>query len=46
MVFGFRVQAFVTRTLIVGLTGVSSGRAQVAGVWNGFGDEVSVGGSE
>ena len=44
VVFGFRVQAFVTRTLIVGLTGVSSGRAQVAGIWNGFGDEVSVGG--
>jgi len=41
VVFGFRVQAFVTRTLIVGLTGVSSGRAQVAGIWNGFGDEVS-----
>ncbi|MYH44828.1 MAG: YhfX family PLP-dependent enzyme [Acidimicrobiaceae bacterium] len=46
VVFGFRVQAFVTRTLIVGLTGVSSDRAQVAGVWNGFGDEVSVGGSK
>ena len=46
VVFGFRVQAFVTRTLIVGLTGVSSGRAQVAGVWNGFGDEVSFGGSK
>ena len=46
VVFGFRVQAFVTRTLIVGLTGVSSGRAQVAGIWNGFGDEVSVGGSK
>lgn len=46
VVFGFRVQAFVTRTLIVGLAGVSSGRAQVAGVWNGFGDEVPVGGSK
>ena len=45
VVFGFRVQAFVTRTLVVGLTGVSEGRARVAGVWNGFGDEVSVGGS-
>ena len=42
--FGFRVQAFVTRTLVVGLSGVSGGRPQVAGVWNGFGDEVSVGG--
>lgn len=45
VVFGFRVQAFVTRTFVVGLTGVSSGRAQVAGVWNGFGDEVPLGGS-
>ncbi len=44
VVFGFRVQAFVTRTLVVGLSGVSGGRPQVAGVWNGFGDEVSVGG--
>ncbi len=45
VVFGFRVQAFVTRTLVVGLAGVSQGRPRVAGVWNGFGDEVSVGGS-
>ena len=45
VVFGFRVQAFVTRTFVVGLTGVSAGRAQVAGVWNGFGDEVPLGGS-
>ena len=45
VVFGFRVQAFITRTFVVGLTGVSAGRAQVAGVWNGFGDEVPLGGS-
>ena len=45
VVFGFRVQAFVTRTLVVGLAGVSEGETRVAGVWNGFGDEVSVGGS-
>ena len=45
VVFGFRVQAFVTRTLVVGLAGVPEGQARVAGVWNGFGDEVSVGGS-
>ena len=44
VVFGFRVQAFVTRTLVVGLAGVSRGRPQVVGVWNGFGDEVPVGG--
>ena len=46
VVFGFRVQAFVTRTLIAGLTGVSRGQARVAGVWNGFGDEVPLGGSQ
>ena len=45
VMFGFRVQAFVTRTLVVGVAGVSQGRPRVAGVWNGFGDEVSVGGS-
>ena len=45
VIFGFRVQAFVTRTLVVGLAGVSEGETRVAGVWNGFGDEVSVGGS-
>ena len=45
VVFGFRVQAFVTRTLVVGLAGVCKGEARVAGVCNGFGDEVSVGGS-
>ena len=46
VVFGFRVQAFVTRTFVVGLAGVSAGRVRVAGVWNGFGDEVPVGGSK
>ena len=45
VVFGFRVQAFVTRTFVVGVAGVSAGQARVAGVWNGFGDEVPLGGS-
>ena len=43
VVFGFRVQAFVTRTFVVGLTGVSAGRAHVTGIWNGFGDEAPFG---
>ncbi len=46
VIFGFRVQAFVTRTFVVGLSGVSKGRAQVAGICNGFGDEVDFGGSQ
>ena len=46
VVFGFRVQAFVTRTLVVGLSGVSRGRPRVAGAWNGFGDEVALGSSQ
>ncbi len=44
VIFGFRVQAFVTRNFVVGLSGVSAGRARVAGVCNGFGDEVDFGG--
>ncbi|MCY4666037.1 MAG: alanine racemase [Acidimicrobiaceae bacterium] len=45
VVLGFRVQAFVTRTLVVGLAGVSEGAAGVAGVWNGFGDPAAFGAS-
>ncbi len=45
VVFGFRVQAFVTRTFVVGLSGVSEGRAQVEGICNGFGDEMDFAGS-
>ena len=43
VVFGFRVQAFVTRAFVVGVAGVSRGECRVAGVWNVFGDAVSVG---
>ena len=43
VIFGFRVQAFVTRASVVGLAGVSMGRPRVAGVWNGFGDAASFG---
>ena len=45
VVFGFRVQVFVTRALVTGLSGVSDGEPRVAGVWNGFGDPVSFGAS-
>ena len=40
VIFGFRVQAFVARAFVVGLEGVSTGHAQVAGIWNCFGDPV------
>ena len=43
VIFGFRVQAFVTRASVVGLAGVSEGRPRVAGVWNGFGDPAPFG---
>ncbi len=42
VVFGFRVQAFVTRAFVVGVAGVTRGDPRVAGVWNGFGDPVSL----
>ena len=45
VVFGFRVQAFVTRASVVGIAGVSEGRPRVAGITNGFGDEVRIEGS-
>lgn len=45
VIFGFRVQAFVTRAFVVGLVGVSSGEPEVAGVWNCFGDPVVLGGA-
>ena len=43
VIFGFRVQAFVTRASVVGLAGVSEGRPRVTGVWNGFGDPAPFG---
>lgn len=33
VVFGFRVQAFVSRAYTAGITGIASGTPQVAGVW-------------
>jgi predicted amino acid racemase len=37
VIFGFRVQAFVTRALTAGITGVRSGPPRVAGVYAGDG---------
>lgn len=33
VVFGFRIQAFVTRAYVVPITGVQAGRPQALGVW-------------
>ncbi len=46
VVFGFRVQAFVTRASVVGLAGVSAGEPRVTGVWNSFGDPAPFGKSQ
>jgi predicted amino acid racemase len=39
VVFGFRMQAFVTRAYVVGVSGVADGRPQVAGIWTTDGRE-------
>ena len=44
VIAGFRIQAFVTRALVVGLKGVSAGDPVVAGVWNVEGAPVDWGG--
>ncbi|HEY5104854.1 MAG TPA: alanine racemase [Acidimicrobiales bacterium] len=36
-IFGFRIQAFVTRANIAPLRGVHTGRPEVLGLWNSFG---------
>ena len=37
VLFGFRIQAFVARARIVGISGVQSGSLSVEGCWNSFG---------
>ena len=37
VLFGFRIQAFVTRARIVGISGIQSGSLSVEGCWNSFG---------
>jgi predicted amino acid racemase len=41
VVFGFRIQAFVTRACTAGLTGVTSGHPRVAGIWAADGSACS-----
>jgi predicted amino acid racemase len=41
VVFGFRIQAFVTRAYTAGISGLSAGRPQVAGVWAADGHATS-----
>ena len=41
VVFGFRIQAFVTRAFVVGVAGVRSGTPSVAGVWDALGNPVA-----
>jgi hypothetical protein len=39
VVFGFRIQAFVTRAAVAAIEGVSTGAPRVAGVWDSNGEE-------
>jgi predicted amino acid racemase len=39
VVFGFRIQAFVTRAYVVGVAGVATGAPRVAGIWTSDGRE-------
>ena len=41
VVFGFRIQAFVTRAFVVGLAGLRSGDAYVAGISDVLGNPVA-----
>ena len=41
VVFGFRGQAFVTRALVAGVRGISTGNPVVTSIENGFGDKVA-----
>lgn len=45
VVFGFRIQAFVTRAFVVGVAGVRSGAPSVAGIWDVLGNPVNWEGS-
>lgn len=41
VVFGFRIQAFVTRAFVVPIHGVSTGSPRVAGVWSASGERLA-----
>jgi len=45
VVFGFRIQAFVTRAFVAGVAGVRSGIPSVAGIWDVLGNPVNWEGS-
>ena len=45
VVFGFRIQAFVTRAFVAGVAGVRSGAPSVAGIWDVLGNPVNREGS-
>ena len=38
VVFGFRIQAFVTRAYVSAIDGMSAGRPRVAGIWSAAGE--------
>lgn len=40
VVFGFRVQAFVTRTNVAGVSGIANGTPQVEGIYDGLGHAI------
>ena len=40
VIFGFRVQAFVTRAYVVPVSGISKGEPKVEGIWNPHGQPV------
>ncbi|MCW3007185.1 MAG: putative amino acid racemase [Solirubrobacterales bacterium] len=40
-VFGFRIQAFVTRAYVAGIAGVADGTPRVAGIWTSDGREAA-----
>ena len=40
VIFGFRVQAFVTRAYIVPVAGISKGEPRVEGIWTPHGQRV------
>lgn len=40
VVFGFRVQAFVTRAYTAGVTGISTGNPEVKGIWGSNGSAI------
>jgi predicted amino acid racemase len=41
VVFGFRIQAFVTRAYTAGITALDAGEPQVAGIWTASGEPTS-----